>query len=191
MKTELTDRFEDVQVNRVLYRSMDDPEQDLNEYMRDAEAVEKSMGFKTRRFEPRRDRPEASLGSYGASEVVIEYLCDNFVNWESGQIIRATVTDGAQAQRFLEHCLNNYGGMSGTPVQRRTFFGDIPFQVQESEEGRKTLNLVTGANHPALMWREMYNIFVDELNGRDVSTSNKPIKWYQKLLKLIKLNVLV
>ena len=113
MKTELTDRFEEVEVKRALYRSKDNPRQDVDEYMRDAETVEKGMGFKTRTFEPRQSRPEASLESYGASEVVVEYLCDNFVNWEGGQIIRASVTDGAQAQRFLEHCWNNYGGLSG------------------------------------------------------------------------------
>jgi len=182
MRTELTDRFEDVEVKRVFYRSKDNPKNDLDEYMRDAEAVEKGMGLKARRFEPRQGRPEAFLESYRASEVVVEYLCDNFVNWVGGQIIRASVTDGRQAQRFLEHCLNSYGGLSGTPMQRRASFSDIPFQVQESEEGRRTLNLVTGAKHPTLMWREMYNIFVDELNGRDVSATDKPTKWYQRLL---------
>ena len=181
MKTGLTDRFEDVEVKRILYRAKDNPQYDFDEYRRDAEAVEKGMGLKARRFEPRQGRPEASLEPYGASEVVVEYLCDNFVNWEGGQIIKASVTDGRQAQRFLENCLNNYGGMSGTPIQRRASFSDIPFQVQESKEGRRTLNLVTGANHPTLRWREMYNIFVDELNGRDVSTTDKPTKWYQKL----------
>ena len=179
----LTDKFEDVEVKRILYRAKDNPQSDFDEYMRDAEAVENGMGFKTRKFEPRQGRPEASLEPYGASEVVVEYLCDNFVNWGGGQIIRASVRDGAQAQRFLEHCLNNYGGMSGTPMQRKQSFDGIPFQVQESEDERRTLHLTTGANHPQILWREMYNIFVDELNGRGTSTADKTIKWYQKLLR--------
>ena len=183
MRTELTDRFEDVEVKRVLYKGKDNPKQEFAEYLRDVEAVEKEIGFKTRRFEPRQSRPEASLESYGASEVVVEYLCDNFVSWEGGQIIRASVRDGLQAQRFLEHCLNNYGGMAGTPMQRKQSFDEIPFQVQESADGRKTLNLTTGADHPQIPWREMYNIFVDELNGRGTSTADKPTKWYQRLLR--------
>ena len=182
MKTELTDRFENIEVKMILYRAKDNPQKDLDEYIRDAEAIEKRMGFKMRRFEQGLGRPEAFLESYGAREVVVEYLCDNFVNWEGGKIIRASVTDGAQAQRFLEHCLNNYGEMSGAPIQGRHSFGDIPFQTKESEEGRRTLNLVTGAEHPQLMWREMYNIFVDELNGRGISAADIPKKWYQRLL---------
>lgn len=181
MITELADRFEDVEVKRVLYNGKDSPQRDFDDFRRDAEAIEKSMGFGTRRFEPRQSRPEVFLESYGPSEVVVWYLCDNFVNWEGGQIIRASVKDGTQAQRLLEHCMNSYSGMSGTPIQRRSLFGNIPFQVLESKEGRRTINLLTGANHPQIMWREMYNIFVDELDGRDTHIA-RPTKWYQRLL---------
>jgi hypothetical protein len=96
--------------------------------------------------------------------VVVEYLYDSFVEWEGAEITRAMVKDGAEAQRFLEHCLSEYKPEKAKMLtgNRKCAFANIPFGVQESNNGRRLLNLETGATHPPV-WREMYKIIVGEI----------------------------
>ena len=164
LSTEVRDEFEDMDIKRNIYSPENGLEQNLDEFMRDDESVKKRVGRETRKYEPKHDKPMKYLEYYGFSDVTISYLCDDYTQWQGSQIIRASVVDGAQAQRLIESCLNNYSKMSKTSIKRETPFENIPFETLESIDGRKTLNLVTGANHPEIGWREMYNIFVDELN---------------------------
>ena len=174
-------------MKRTIYGSKDNSRQEFDECMNDGKAVYKEMELKTRRFfEPKENRPEELIKLYNASEVVLIYVYDSIVKWEGGQIIRATVRDGAQARIFLEHYLKICGEMAcaeiGIPIPRSYSLSAIPFHTQESEEGRRTLNLVYEANYPRILFRELYQIFVDELNGRHNSLTNKSKKWYQILL---------
>jgi len=151
--------FEDVRFERTLYESKN-REIDFEALGADMENVEKP--YKQKTFESKSDSHENILETYGPGEIVIEYLADNFVGLEGGQIIKAKTRDGKQSKRFLEYALNNFGGLSRTPMQMYQAFGRIPFAVRESINDGRVLNLMTGVHHPEILWREMFNIFIEE-----------------------------
>lgn len=180
VKTETDMSFRGIGYKVIEYKPGKNPQEDLEEFLEDDKRIQQEMGVKTRRFENRTGRPEPILETYGPSEVILSYLCDDYISsWQGAKIIRAPVKYGREATTLIEHILNTQGKMLGTPFQRYQPLAEINFDLEESTKGRRTLNLITGANHPQLMWREMYNIFVAE----NPSTTEKPTRWYDRFFR--------
>ena len=107
--------------------------------------------------------PERRLADYSRSEVIFSYLCDDLKEYMGAKILQVEeVRTGKHATKLIEHVLNNYSLMSGTPLQGYQKFCDIKFKSSESKKARRTINLQTGAIHPEIPWREMWNIYVSE-----------------------------
>ncbi|MBN2330905.1 MAG: hypothetical protein JXC85_03750 [Candidatus Aenigmarchaeota archaeon] len=135
----------------------------LDSFFRDDKEIHESMG-PYKRFKPISDRPEKLLRTYQSNEVVFSYLCDDYTSFMGGKIIRASlIENGEKSIAFIEHVLNNHSNMLGEMIQGYQPFGNIPFKISESVYGRRTANLLTGANHPNILWREMWNIYVSEI----------------------------
>lgn len=117
-------------------------------------------------------RPEELLLPYGKSGVLWAYAHDNFVAFDGAKIVQATVEDGRQAVMLIEHCLNHCTQWAGTPLQRYRALSRIPFRVGQAIDGRKVLNLLTGAEHPHLLVRERCFIYIVELASPCASPSS-------------------
>jgi hypothetical protein len=162
MKSESNGTFEGIEFKINEYMPEGETAEGLDEFLADDRRIQQEMGD-ANRFADTRERPEMKIATYGPNEVILSYLCDDFTDWKGGKIINAPmVKDGRASIYLIEYFLNNCSSMSGTPLQRYQSFKDIPFGISESVYGRRTLNLITGATHPEIGWREMWNIFVAE-----------------------------
>lgn len=205
MKTELTDKFEDVEIRRFLYGkyrvmkvqdtvdgqlifpwhelplSPDALREDFEEYVKDIQSIEKEIAFDRRIFLNREGDPGKVLQKYGPSTVVVDYMCDNFVDWQGGQIYRVDVKDGSQAQRLLEYCLNNYSMKPEIVKSSHQPFDKIPFGLLEALQAGRTLYLGVGVCVPTSSWREGYRIFVDQKSDLGRNTEIKSPSWYSDM----------
>ncbi len=102
---------------------------------------------------------EVSQG-IGRCNLAVSYLCDDFTSFQGSFIIRADIPSGNQAVDLVEHCLNAHGKMSTSPLYKPQKITDIEFLINETRNEPRVYHIITGANHPEIMWREMYSIIL-------------------------------
>jgi len=162
MKVETTGTFEDITFERTVYSMVSYPERAYEAFNSHDGKILREMGVKTRNFVPSKGRLDSLLEDYGPSDVALSYACDDYSLPVEGHIVRGSVKDGKQALRFIEYCMHDHGPISQRPVNPQIPIGDIPFDINQALEGRRTITLITGAVHPEIAWREMYHIIIAE-----------------------------
>ena len=150
-------QFEDIGFVTMFYKGPS--KEALMKFIEDDEKIERKIwDFE---FEVRDKPVEEVLERYWLNRIILVYLADNYVNWEVAYIVMAPfIKDGTQAKRFIEFCLNYIKALPASITGYHTF-EKIPFQIMEQKE-RRILNLITGADHPEIFWRERYTIYVEE-----------------------------
>ena len=166
-------------------------QQAIEQWLAQNTAIQEDISRRFHGFKPRDENIQDVLGSYERSRIILSCGYDQYISWEGGFFIETETENGTQALSFLEYCLNvekprlpvnelrfNRSGQlletvirPNLPLSKQSV-KDIPFDISEavSRNGARCLQLVTGAEHPELMRREMWHGYVEEL-------IDKPLKF--------------
>jgi hypothetical protein len=134
---------------------------DVDKFTEADDTLQRELQLKGRALVQTTKKANDLFDGVNSCNLAISYLCDDFVSFQGAFIIRAdNIPSGSQARDLLEHCLNTHGRMATSPFYKPQKFGDIEFLVNETKSEPKVYHVVTGANHPEIVWREMYSIIL-------------------------------
>ena len=128
---------------------------DVERFTEADNAIQRELNLKGRTLVQTTKTANDLFDGINGCNLAISYLCDDFVSFQGAFIIRAdNLPLGRQARDILEHCLNTHGRMATSPFYKPQKLGDIEFLVNETKSEPKVYHVVTGANHPEIVWRE-------------------------------------